>query len=263
MESTDPTSLSVQGSDHSSGSSNCSYCDDQTSLPLLSYHRDRHHQASPHLIRLFRAGRGLLAPEQGEEAAHEINTLNEDIRRLNRAHFRDENLGTIDTDIFQHAWKSPGSMSHLRDFCERRHYPAAWACIPPQPGDGYLPGTNALLDECSWRTAGSLLNALWTLQKAAASRSIVEDVRGIIGKLQRDLNRLILSGSDIPRAVPVNLEHVADVYGMLIACLEDDQRSLYEQGREHLRKDCLLYGYPEGWVPEAYDVEKLEEYLEL
>ncbi|GIJ86964.1 hypothetical protein Asppvi_005863 [Aspergillus pseudoviridinutans] len=260
MEFSDPTTIELPSSDSNSETSEWFCPSPARSLPPFQYHADRHQIAGSLIVQLFEfkeAGRDRRI----REVLNDLHSLNEDIRQLNAESGLDKEVGTIDVDIFLHAWEEPGSHPYLEEFCRLRHYPVTWACQPPEASSEYRPYKQRYWENCDLKTPGMLLRFVWEMRKATVKEDIIEDQELILLGFECDFNkglrRLHQAHGNAGSVIGLlQSECLLEAYRMMVECLQAGEPERYEKHREDLRRDCVLFGYPQAWVPGDYEQEK-------
>ncbi|KAA8641421.1 hypothetical protein EYZ11_010934 [Aspergillus tanneri] len=259
MELLDPAAFELPSSDSGSGISEWLCPSPVVALPLSQFHTHRHQQAGPLILQLFQSKDANL--DSRRRALNRIHSLNDEIHQHNVENDVDREVGTIDVDIFLHAWEDPDSGPYLMDFCRLHHYPIAWALQPPKIGSEYQPYEEIYWKNCDWNTPGMLLRFVWDMRKARVDEDIIEDQELILLEFEcsfnKNLGRLHLEHSKAGGVAHfLQSDCLLDSYRILIACLEEEEPELYEQHRQSLRRDCALYDYPISWVPGTYEHER-------
>jgi hypothetical protein len=99
------------------------------------------------------------------------------------------------------------------------------------------------------------------MRKATVKEDIIEDQELILLGFECDFNKSLSrlhqaygnAGSVIGL---LQSECLFEAYRMMVECLQAAEPERYEKHREDLRRDCVLFGYPQAWVPGDYQQEK-------
>ncbi|KAI9036319.1 NADPH oxidase family protein [Aspergillus affinis] len=192
-----------------------------------------------------------------------LSIINGEIHDYNVEHNMDQKLGIIDIGVFFYAWDERASDVHLEHFCRLQHYPVDWACRPPVPGADYYPYVPDYWKRCDWKTPEVLLGAVWHLRLGGTPDETVEDVEDTLrifeSKFNREVNRLHRRHENPSPWLNVGHLRVGcllDMYRELATLISIGDPGSYARCRENFRRECMLSGYPESWVPGWYEEEK-------
>ncbi|KAL4887987.1 hypothetical protein BDV59DRAFT_211589 [Aspergillus ambiguus] len=257
MSSQDPATVAIPDSGSDSDTSECY----SPVFPLLSYHIDGHRDAGSSMVKLFKAYTGKIDRDIAKDALRKIDSINSQIRKSNIENGVAMELGTIDACIFEHAWRNPDCRLSMEDFCRRQYYPVNWAQQPPALGSSYRVYDNQYWDSLKeWDIATITLHYLWELMRMKANNRLIENIEEVFRDFECDFNQRIDNlhqqyGNPESVALFLQSDLLIQHYRRMTYCLHSENKKLYEEYREILRRDCVFYGYPQEWVPEVYEEE--------
>ncbi|KAH8431000.1 uncharacterized protein LDX57_008661 [Aspergillus melleus] len=217
---------------------------------LEQYHMDLHERVSPIIVQLFND-----TPVAKPSLIAEIDSVNEDLRRMNGERSLAAEMGTIDIGVFLYSWEHENTDESLSQFCKKHSYPIGWARRPPMGGREYQARDLRDLEEDYWRLPGILLSAIWQLRKAKATAYTVQEQEMVLLELEDEFN-ICPDPSSGQEIRPLRSQPLLDLYRELANYLAAGDQEPYEGRRETLRRKCVLGEYPETWVPGPYNDEK-------
>ncbi|KAI9039857.1 uncharacterized protein KD926_008958 [Aspergillus affinis] len=236
-------------------------------LPLHPYHMEQHQRAGVLICAIFMARHEPTAADELCKLQQKLSTVNQDIYQYNIDHCINIKLGIIDIGVFLHAWEKGASTTQLEHFCRLHNYPVEWACLPPAPGAEYCPYRPDYWSSSDWVTPGFILKCLWSLRMVNSPESTIEDIEGVLISVGSDFNRNVNRLHKIhqhPRPWVnvgfLEMDTLLSLYQELGTYAFTEHIGHIVRCREKLRRECMLNGYPETWVPDyGADLEEAED----